>query len=46
LAQVDIHGGTFPEPNPLQINFQASHAGHFLGRACGSIPARLCKRPG
>jgi hypothetical protein len=30
LAQVDIHGGTFPEPNPLQINFQQATPAIFL----------------
>jgi hypothetical protein len=46
LAQVDIQGGTFPEPNPLQINFQQATPAIFLDGACGGSPARLCKRLG
>jgi hypothetical protein len=45
LAQVDIHGGTFPEPNPLQINFQQATPATFLvGPAGASLPVYVSAR--
>ncbi len=45
LAQVDLHGGTFPEPNPLQINFQQAIPALFLeGPAGASLPVYVSAR--
>jgi len=45
LAQVDIHGGTFPEPNPLQINFRQATPAIFLeGPSGGSLPVYVSAR--
>jgi len=45
LAQVDIHGGTFPDPNPLQINFQQATPAIFLdGPAGASLPVYVSAR--
>jgi hypothetical protein len=45
LAQVDIHGGTFPDPSPLQINFQQATPAIFLdGPAGASLPVYVSAR--
>jgi len=45
LAQVDIHGGTFPERNPLQINFQQAIPAIFLeGPPGASLPVYVSAR--
>jgi hypothetical protein len=45
LAQVDIHGGSFPAPNPLQINFRQAIPAIFLGGPSGgSVPVYISAR--
>jgi hypothetical protein len=45
LAQVDIHGGTFPEPNPLRIDFRQAIPAIFLGGPAGaSLPVYVSAR--
>ncbi len=45
LAQVDIHGGSFPNPNPLQINFRQAIPAIFLGGPLGgSVPVYISAR--
>jgi hypothetical protein len=45
LAQVDIHGGSFPDPNPLQINFRQATPAIFLeGPSGGSLPVYVSAR--
>jgi hypothetical protein len=45
LAQVDIHGGSFPDPNRLQINFRQATPAIFLDGPSGvSLPVYVSAR--